>query len=128
MGYYPSWEREEFGHDDIAFHHLTHIAHAFTKPDSEGNLIIEEGYIYPELVREAHKHDVRIIMSIGGWERCEGFPGMASSAPNRDRFITQVVAFCKQHHYDGVDIDWEYVSNPEEQKNFVLFSKAGVLI
>lgn len=123
MGYYYSGNREEFSHDDIKYRHLTHIAHAFTKPDKVGNLIIEEGYIYPELVQEAHNHGVRIIMSIGGWERCEGFPGMASSAANRERFITQVVAFCKEHRYDGVDIDWEYVSNPEEQKNFVLFIK-----
>ena len=121
MGYYPSWEKNTFDHSKIKYRHLTHIAHAFTKPDSDGNLIIDEGYIYPELVREAHKYGVKIIMSTGGWERCEGFPGMASSAENRKRFITQVVSFCEKHDYDGVDIDWEYVSNQEEQKNFVHF-------
>jgi len=121
MGYYPSWKQDTFEHSKVNYRYLTHIAHAFTKPDSDGNLIIDEGYIYPELVREAHKHGVKIIMSTGGWERCEGFPGMASSAENRERFITQVVGFCKKHNYDGVDIDWEYVSDQEEQKNFVLF-------
>jgi len=124
MGYYfNEGERQEFDHKKINYCYLTHIAHAFTKPDSEGNLIIDEGYIYPELVREAHEHNVKIVMSAGGWERCEGFPGMVSTAENRERFITQVVSFCKEHHYDGVDIDWEFVSNPEEQKNFVLFIK-----
>ncbi|UCE41609.1 MAG: glycoside hydrolase family 18 protein [Candidatus Aminicenantes bacterium] len=121
MGYYYSGNREKFGHEDIEYRLLTHIAHAFTKPDQMGNLIIDEGYIYPELVQEAHEHGVRMIMGIGGWGRCEGFPGMASSAVNRARFITQVVAFCKRHRYDGVDIDWEYVSNPDEKTNFVLF-------
>ncbi len=121
MGYYPSWEKDSFDHSKIDYRHLTHIAHAFTKPDSDGNLIIDEGYIYPELVREAHKHGIKIIMSTGGWERSEGFPGMASSAENRERFITQVIGFCKKHHYDGVDIDWEYVSNKEELENFVRF-------
>ncbi len=124
MGYYYNeGERGDFDHKKINYRYLTHIAHAFTKPDSEGNLIIDKGYIYPELVREAHKHNVKMIMSAGGWERCEGFPGMASTAENRERFITQVVSFCKEHDYDGVDIDWEFVSNPEEQKNFVLFVK-----
>jgi chitinase len=120
MGYYPYWEKGAFNHSKINYRYLTHIAHAFTKPDSDGNLIVDEDYIYPELVREAHKHGVKIIMSTGGWERCEGFPGMASSAENRERFIDQVIGFCKKHDYDGVDIDWEYVSNQEEQKNFVL--------
>lgn len=123
MGYYPSWKMEEFDHTKIRYDCLTHIAHAFTKPDSAGNLLIPEKYVYPELVAEAHRWDVKVIMSIGGWENCEGFPGMASTLENRKRFIGQVLAFCRSHYYDGVDIDWEFVSNADEQRNFVLFIK-----
>lgn len=121
MEYYASWERQLFDHNKIDYRHLTHIAHAFTKPDSDGHLIVDEGYIYPELNQEAHRHNVKMIMSIGGWGNCEGFPPMASSRSARERFIAQVVSFCKENGYDGVDIDWEYVSNPEESENFVLF-------
>ncbi len=62
-------------------------------------------------------------MSIGGWGNCEGFPGMAATAETRTRFIGEVVEFCLNHHYDGVDIDWEFVSSPQEQANFVFFIK-----
>jgi chitinase len=123
MGYYPSWEKEKFDHTKIQYKHLTHLAHAFTKPDSEGNLIVGEDYVYSELIKTAHKNKVKVIMSMGGWGNSEGFPGMTSTPANRKRFINQVLEFCKKNNYDGVDIDWEYVSNPIEQKNFVSFVK-----
>jgi len=123
IGYYPSWKKAEFDHNKIQYRYLTHIAHAFTKPDSQGNLIVGEEYIYPELVKAAHQNKVKIMMSIGGWGNCEGFPGMASTRENRERFIGQVLRFCFENSYDGVDIDWEYVSTSVEQQNFVEFTK-----
>lgn len=123
MGYYSSWKKEIFDHKKINYANLTHLAHAFTKPDSEGNLIVDKNYIYPELNKSAHENGVKVIMSIGGWGNCEGFPGMSSTSEKRKKFITQVLRFCQKNNYDGVDIDWEYVSNPTEQKNFVFLSK-----
>jgi chitinase len=123
IGYYPSWEKDTFDSSKIQYKYLTHLAHAFTKPDSEGNLIVEDDYVYPELVETAHANNVKVIMSIGGWENCEGFPGMASTAANRERFINQVIEFCLTNNYDGVDIDWEYPSNPEEKQDFVYLAK-----
>lgn len=123
IGYYASWKKEEFDHNKIQYKYLTHLAQAFTKPDSEGNLVVDEGYLYPELNQTAHKNNVKVIMSIGGWGNCEGFPGMSSTAGNRKKFIDQVLKFCKMNNYDGVDIDWEFVSNPVERQNFVYFVK-----
>jgi chitinase len=123
MGYYPSWNKAEFDHTKVNYKNLTHLAHAFTKPDSKGNLIVDENYLYPELNEAAHRNKVKVIMSIGGWGNCEGFPGMVREPQRRQKFITQVVEFCKKNKYDGVDIDWEFVSNAEEQQNFVLFIK-----
>ncbi|MBE0461131.1 MAG: glycoside hydrolase family 18 protein [Candidatus Aminicenantes bacterium] len=123
MGYYFCLEKEKFDHNKIKYRYLTHIAYAFTKPDSEGNLIVGEDYIYPELIETAHKNKVKVVMSIGGWGNSEGFPGMTYTSANRKRFINQVLEFCKKNNYDGVDIDWEYVSNPVEQQNYVYFIK-----
>ncbi|MGD8537515.1 MAG: glycoside hydrolase family 18 protein [Candidatus Aminicenantes bacterium] len=123
MGYYYTLERDNFDHTKIEYKHITHLAHAFTMPDSEGNLVIEEGYLYPELITAAHKNGVKVIMSVGGWGRSEGFPGMAQRRENRQRFIEQVLDFCETYSYDGVDIDWEYVSNPEEQEDFIDLSR-----
>ena len=118
MGYYPGWKKSEFSHTLIDFKDLTHIAHAFTRPDSEGNLVVDSQYLYPELVSAAHTNSVKVIMSIGGWGNCDGFPPTAASPEKRARFIGQIVNFCLQNGYDGVDIDWEFVSNEQERENF----------
>ncbi|MGB9764999.1 MAG: glycoside hydrolase family 18 protein [Candidatus Saccharicenans sp.] len=118
MGYYPAWKRADFPYTLIDFKTLTHLAEAFTRPDNEGNLIVDENYLYPELIAAAHNNGVKVIMSIGGWGNCDGFPPTVASVEKRTRFITQVVSFCKQNGYDGVDLDWEYVSNEEQRENF----------
>jgi chitinase len=123
MGYYPAWRKADFGITKLRFEYLTHIAHAFTKPDAAGNLVVDPDYLYPELVAEAHRRGVKMIMSIGGWGNCEGFPGMAALPVTRAKFIGQVIDFLKANGYDGVDIDWEYVSNAAEQRDFGLFIK-----
>ncbi len=117
MGYF--YGRDGFDHTQVEYRFLTHIAHAFVWPDSTGNLVVPPNYLYPELNAAAHAHGVKMIVSLGGWGNCEGFPGMASDPVTRTRFIDHVIDFCTTHHYDGVDIDWEFVSNAEEQQNFV---------
>jgi len=123
LGYYPAWKRADFSFNRIDYDCLTHIAHAFAMPDAKGNLILPPDYLYPELIEEAHRHGVKVIMSIGGWGNCEGFPGMAANLDSRTRFIIQALDFLKTYHYDGVDIDWEFVSNPVEQGSFVSLVK-----
>ncbi len=120
VGYYPSWARAEFDHTRIEYSSLTHIAHAFAWPDPEGNLIVPEGYVYPELVAAAHANGVKMIMSIGGWGNCDGFAPMASLSATRGGFINQVVQFCREQGYDGVDIDWEFVEGDGQEQDFSL--------
>jgi len=118
MGYYPGWKKSEFSFALIDFKNLTHLAHAFTRPDSDGNLVVDPDYVYPELVAAAHSNGVKVIMSIGGWGNCDGFAPTAASPEKRSRFISQVLNFCLQNGYDGVDLDWEFVSNEEQRENF----------
>jgi chitinase len=124
LGYYPSWLKAEFGHTQIAYENLTHIAHAFAWPDASGNLVVPADFLYPALNAAAHAADVEMVLSLGGWGNSAGFPGMSSTAANRARFIGQVVDFCRVNAYDGVDIDWEFVSNDAEKANFTLFIEA----
>ncbi|MDD8021127.1 MAG: glycoside hydrolase family 18 protein [Acidobacteriota bacterium] len=118
IGYYLGDKRSVVDYRQIEFSYLTHIAEAFTWPDDAGNLIVDPDFIYPELLTAAHEKGVKVIMSIGGWGNCAGFPPMAASSEKRSRFISQVLNFCLRHGYDGVDLDWEFVSSKEERKNF----------
>ncbi|HEX2695316.1 MAG TPA: glycoside hydrolase family 18 protein, partial [Acidobacteriota bacterium] len=54
---------------------------------------------------------------------CDGFAPTAAAPAKRQKLFGQILDFCKTNGYDGVDIDWEFVSNPEEQKNFVILVK-----
>ncbi|MDI6844682.1 MAG: glycoside hydrolase family 18 protein [Candidatus Saccharicenans sp.] len=118
IGYYPGWKKSEFNHTLIDFSSLTHLAHAFAWPDSEGHLAFYSDFIYPELIWAAHRYSVKVLLSLGGWGNCSGFPAMAASPEKRSRFISQLVDFCNTHGYDGVDLDWEFVSSEEESRNF----------
>jgi chitinase len=124
IGYYRTSNRAVLDHTGIEYQYLTHIAHAFAWPDAAGNLVVPLGFLYPELNAAAHAAGVKMIVSLGGWGNCAGFPGMASTAANRARFIGQLVDFCKAKAYDGVDLDWEFVSNETEKANFILFVEA----
>jgi chitinase len=124
MGYYASWKAAELDHTMIAYRHLTHIAHAFAWPDPSGNLVVPPRFLYPELNAAAHTAGVKMILSLGGWGNCAGFPGMSATAETRSRFIGRVLDFCEANGYDGVDIDWEFVANEEEKANFTLLIEA----
>ncbi len=121
MAYYPSWNRGQFDASKIDFSRLTHLAHAFAWPDAGGNFIIPPGYLDPALVPAAHAQGVKVLTSVGGWGHGDGFPGMIATYENRRRFIDQVMAFLRANAYDGVDLDWEFVSNAVERVRFTLF-------
>ncbi len=123
MGYYPSWKRAEFGPSKIRWENLTHINHAFTKPDADGNLVVPPDYLDPELIAAAHARGVKVDMSMGGWGNCDGFAPTVADPAKREKLIGQILDFCLTNGYDGVDIDWEFVSGPEERANFTSFVK-----
>ncbi|HSA95835.1 MAG TPA: glycoside hydrolase family 18 protein [Acidobacteriota bacterium] len=124
MGYYPSWDKAAYDHTQVPYENLTHIAHAFAWPDADGDLVVPADLLYPALNAAAHAAGVKMILSLGGWGNCAGFPPMAASSVSRTRFIGQLVDFCKANAYDGVDIDWEFVEGDQQKADFVLFIEA----
>jgi chitinase len=124
IGYYRTSNRAELDHTGIAYGYLTHIAHAFAWPDASGNLVVPDGLLYPALNAAAHANGVKMLISLGGFGNCAGFPGATATAENRARFVGQIVDFCRSRAYDGVDIDWEFVSNDPEKAAFTAFIEA----
>lgn len=122
VAYYPFYNKIFYTHNDITYKNLTHICHAFIKPDSLGKLLVDDNFIYPELVNEAHKNGVNILVSVGGWGGDKGFGNVTSDKIARDNFIKNLTDFCVQNNYDGADIDWEYPAK-DDRDNFVLLIK-----
>jgi len=91
------------------------VVHAFAEPvDTDGS--IGEGLgnfkAYQDaLISEAHAHGKAVILSIGGAAPARlatQFHNIATDDAKRASFVSSVVGYLSIHHYDGVDIDWEY--------------------
>ncbi len=121
VGYYPSWMRTTLPADKVDFQNLTHINHAFAWPDAAGNLVLENGFIYPELTRMAHSHHVKVNLTLGGWGGSDGFSSMTADSVKRSFFIANLISFLDQNNYDGVDIDWEFPNTTSDRINLTQF-------
>ncbi|MEM7474525.1 MAG: glycoside hydrolase family 18 protein, partial [Planctomycetota bacterium] len=69
------------------------------------------------------RQKIKLILSIGGWERSKHFATVAASPPKLAQFAKSVVQFCKKHELDGVDIDWEHPKNAQEEGNYAILLK-----
>jgi chitinase len=120
--YYPYYNKVFYSHNDIDFKSITHLCHSFIKPDSSGNLIVDDNFLYPELNEAAHNNGVQVLVSIGGWGNHDGFSPMASDSISRQNFIKNLTEFCLKNNYDGADIDWEYPRKVDKH-NFIILLK-----
>lgn len=110
LGYYPSWNKSIFPHTLIPFEHLTHICHAFIFPHEDGSLDLDGFTHDPDLIDACHANDVKIVISVGGWDtaRTPRFAVMATDSTARKAFVENITRFCIDNGYDGIDMDWEY--------------------
>ena len=80
------------------------------------------------LLNEAKRKypNLKILISVGGWEWSGGFSDMCLTSKTRAKFIRSAVSFIQKHDLDGIDIDWEYPGlpgagnpyRPEDKRNF----------
>jgi GH18 family chitinase len=95
--------------ENIPFDKLTHINYAFLIPNSDGTFKTEinESKL-DRIVQEAKSHDVKVLISVGGWGPDEEFEELATIPERRAIFIDKLVEFSSEHQLDGIDLDWEY--------------------
>lgn len=90
---------------------LTHIIYSFLKMQNDTLTFHndEQRKTLQQLVQlKKTNPQLKIMVSIGGWGGCAGCSDLFSSAAQRSRFAQTTVAFFKQYHVDGIDLDWEY--------------------
>lgn len=131
--YYGSYSK--YPPSVIQFENLTHINHAFIRPNADGTIYTPSWFLLPELITEAHKHGVKVLVAIGGYDPTAdaNFRTVAASSDARKTFASKLADFCKQYGYDGADLDWEYPKGADAA-NYVLmvteirqaFSTAGI--
>lgn len=138
IGYYPAWKSYSgFTPDKLDASKLTHINYAFAYIGQDNK--IKPGY--PDKDPENFKKlnelkkvnpDLKILISVGGWNWSGKFSDTASTDFSRAAFADSCVEFITKYGIDGIDLDWEYPvggglpdnsKRPEDKQNFTLLLK-----
>ena len=119
----------------IAFHRLTHINFAFAIPAKNGGGLdaLRNADKLAALVKKAHRHNVKVFISIGGWSIGDGggddsrFHRLAADPVERNYFVIKTMELVRRFNLDGVDVDWEYpdVENRSAEDNVLLMRQLG---
>jgi chitinase len=119
----------------IQFDKLTHINFSFAIPAKNGGGLdaIRNWDKLIGLVKKAHKNNVKVFLSVGGWSVGDApgddsrFHRMAASQEERNFFVTNVMEVVRRFNLDGVDMDWEYpdIENRSAEDNVLLMKQLG---
>ncbi len=120
--YYSSWASDraypmDFDVEDIDPHSCTHLIFAFAGIDPSTHEIVsldpEEDVVGGRFkaaveLREENR-ELKVLIGVGGWnEGGKKYSKMAKKASRRKRFIDSVMAFLREHDFDGLDFNWQY--------------------
>ncbi|MFA5301751.1 MAG: glycosyl hydrolase family 18 protein [Bacteroidales bacterium] len=112
--------------------HITHINYAFGHVNDSCNGIRVDN---PERLRQIvalkeKKPSLKVLLSIGGWGSGR-FSQMSANEQYRESFAKDCRRIVNEFGLDGIDIDWEYPTNPgpgisfapEDTRNFTLLMR-----
>lgn len=132
VGYYASWAAGQgYEPEDIPAELFTQINYAFagvqggravlTAPERDGKALRELTAL------RRRNPDLKIVLSLGGWDDSAGFSDAAASPQSRGVFVQSCLDLVLAHGLDGVDLDWEYpvsggaqgvAHRPQDRENF----------
>ena len=108
----------------IPYDKLTHINYAFLTPKDDGTFNpINNDWKLNLIVQNAHTHNVKVLISVGGWGWDKQFETVAANPAARSVFVQNLKAFVDKYQLDGTDIDWEYPAPGQSSQNFLALIK-----
>lgn len=60
----------------------------------------------------------RILFTVGGWNKSQGFAALAAKPETRAQFIQDARDFCIRNQLDGIDFDWEHPRGAQQLNDF----------
>jgi chitinase len=104
----------------IPYDKLTHINYAFLTPKEDGTFNpINNDWKLTLIVQNGHAHNVKVLISVGGWGWDKQFETVAAVPELRRAFVQNLKSFVDEYQLDGVDIDWEYPDAGQSSQNFL---------
>lgn len=123
VGYLPDYRLATFNSKQLRY--LTDLNYFSVAPTATGSL--DTSGLQPQLLlqlrSETKSANVRLCVTVGGWNRSAGFAPMTSHAKSRTAFIINLLKFCRQYDLDGVDYDWEGPADQDQQRNYTALIK-----
>ncbi|KAI0197886.1 hypothetical protein F4808DRAFT_473454 [Astrocystis sublimbata] len=118
IAYYGAWSAtrdcDSMQPENIPAGVLTHINVAFEFITAEFEITDEVGAIAGRVSRLKRIYPgLRVNIALGGWvfndpPTATRFSDMASTVPNRRKFVKSLIRYMQKYALDGVDLDWEY--------------------
>ncbi len=106
--------------EQIRYEKLTHINYAFLIPNEDGSVRrLTNSWKLKAIVEQAHRHQVQVLISVGGWGWDAQFETLAADGAKRARFVNEILKVVDEYGLDGVDMDWEYPDPGPSAGNFL---------
>jgi chitinase len=119
VGYYPAYRADEYPPERVSFEAVTDVVYAFLKPTADGTVVNPAYYGDGALsALPDGRPDTRFHLSIGGGGFSEHFSEIAADREKRARFASTAVDLVCEYGFDGINVDWEYPSDPTDAENF----------
>ncbi|KAI9500041.1 glycosyl hydrolases family 18-domain-containing protein [Coemansia spiralis] len=115
VAYYQTWKRQSLMNIDWA--KITHLNVAHAIPTDSGDFTFDGEWFLPQLVRDAHKAQTKVSVSIGGWTGSNRLSTIMHDPHKRAQMIRSINAFIDKYELDGIDIDWEFVGRQGSKCN-----------
>ncbi|EAU81461.1 endochitinase [Coprinopsis cinerea okayama7 len=110
--WYPSWQAAAHPPESLSWDKYNAMTFAFatTTSDPANPLALdaESQALLPKFVEQAKQHNVKALLSLGGWTGSIYFSDHVSTPERRTAFVKAVVDLATQYNLDGIDFDWEF--------------------
>ncbi|TVY52286.1 Endochitinase B1 [Lachnellula cervina] len=116
----------------LNYNYISHVFYAFAHVSPDGGVFLSDEWADAQMpvdgatgclgafmrLKQQHEY-LKVILSIGGGAASQNFAAVASSAVTRDNFGQSAKGLVEASGFDGIDIDWEHPSDPEQGQNFL---------